>query len=108
MPKEQGRKVVAQNKKARHDYHIEDTYEAGMVLQGTEVKSLRAGRVELRAHLGHHPGRQEVGVHVEETGQPEPLDDRQRHQSVMPLSRRWTACSFSRLACFSASEWRLS
>jgi SsrA-binding protein len=38
MPKEQGRKVVAQNKKARHDYHIEDTYEAGLVLVGTEVK----------------------------------------------------------------------
>jgi SsrA-binding protein len=42
MVKEQGRKLIAQNKKARHDYHIEDTYEAGMVLMGTEVKSLRA------------------------------------------------------------------
>jgi len=47
MPKEQGRKVVAQNKKARHDYFIEDTFEAGMVLQGTEVKSLRMGRASL-------------------------------------------------------------
>ena len=47
MPKEQGRKLVAQNKKARHDYHIEDTYEAGMVLVGTEVKSLRLGRASL-------------------------------------------------------------
>ena len=47
MAKETGRKLVAQNKKARHDYAIEDTYEAGMVLQGTEVKSLRAGRVSL-------------------------------------------------------------
>ena len=47
MPKEQGRKLIAQNKKARHDYHIEDTFEAGMVLQGTEVKSLRAGRASL-------------------------------------------------------------
>ena len=47
MPKEQGRKMVAQNKKARHDYHIEDTYEAGLVLVGTEVKSLRAGRASL-------------------------------------------------------------
>jgi SsrA-binding protein len=47
MAREQGRKVVAQNKKARHDYHIEDTYEAGMVLMGTEVKSLRAGRASL-------------------------------------------------------------
>src|SRR5687767_15878692 len=47
MAKETGRKVVAQNKKARHDYHIDDTYEAGLVLQGTEVKSLRAGRASL-------------------------------------------------------------
>ncbi len=39
--------MIAQNKKARHDYHIEDTYEAGMVLQGTEVKSLRMGRASL-------------------------------------------------------------
>jgi SsrA-binding protein len=47
MAKEQGRKVVAQNKKARHDYHIDDTYEAGLVLVGTEVKSLRQGRASL-------------------------------------------------------------
>ncbi|MBT2383696.1 SsrA-binding protein SmpB [Streptomyces sp. ISL-11] len=42
-----GRKLVAQNKKARHDYHILDTYECGMVLTGTEVKSLRQGRTSL-------------------------------------------------------------
>ena len=47
MPKEQGRKIIAQNKKARHDYHIEDTFEAGLVLVGTEVKSLRMGRASL-------------------------------------------------------------
>ena len=47
MAKETGRKLIAQNKKARHDYLIEDTYEAGMVLMGTEVKSLRAGRASL-------------------------------------------------------------
>jgi len=47
VPKETGQKMVAQNKKARHDYHIEDTYEAGIVLTGTEVKSLRAGRASL-------------------------------------------------------------
>ena len=43
-----GIKVVAKNKKAFHDYHIDATYEAGMVLSGPEVKSLRAGRVNLR------------------------------------------------------------
>ncbi len=47
MAKEQGQKMVAQNKKARHDYHIEDTWEAGLVLMGTEVKSLRQGRASL-------------------------------------------------------------
>ncbi|MFL6075441.1 MAG: SsrA-binding protein SmpB [Mycobacteriales bacterium] len=47
MPKESGRKLIAQNRKARHDYHIEDTVEAGIVLTGTEVKSLRAGRASL-------------------------------------------------------------
>jgi SsrA-binding protein len=44
---EQGNKVVARNRRARHEYHIEDIYEAGLVLTGTEVKSLRAGRASL-------------------------------------------------------------
>jgi SsrA-binding protein len=47
VPKETGRKLIAQNKKARHDYHLEDVFEAGLVLTGTEVKSLRAGRASL-------------------------------------------------------------
>ncbi|MCX4508748.1 MULTISPECIES: SsrA-binding protein SmpB [unclassified Streptomyces] len=47
MAKEKGRKLIAQNKKARHDYHILDTYECGLVLMGTEVKSLRQGRASL-------------------------------------------------------------
>ncbi len=45
--KDQRNRLVAQNKKARHDFHIEDTYEAGLVLHGTEVKSLREGRASL-------------------------------------------------------------
>lgn len=47
MPKGAG-KMVAQNKKAYHDFFIEDTYEAGIVLQGTEIKSIRAGKVNLK------------------------------------------------------------
>lgn len=47
MPKETGQKLIASNKKARHDYHILDTFEAGMVLTGSEVKSLRMGRASL-------------------------------------------------------------
>ena len=45
--KEQGRKTIAQNRKARHDYTVLDTYEAGVALMGTEVKSLRLGRASL-------------------------------------------------------------
>lgn len=44
----EGIKVIAQNRRARHDYHIEDTIEAGLVLTGTEIKSIRAGRVNLK------------------------------------------------------------
>ncbi|HEU4600811.1 MAG TPA: SsrA-binding protein SmpB [Steroidobacteraceae bacterium] len=40
--------LIAENRKARHDYFIEETYEAGLVLQGWEVKSMRAGRVQLK------------------------------------------------------------
>lgn len=47
MPKGAG-KVIAQNKKANHDYFIEETFETGIVLQGTEIKSIRAGRVNLK------------------------------------------------------------
>jgi len=47
MPSERGRKAIATNRKARHEYTILDTYEAGVALVGTEVKSLRLGRVSL-------------------------------------------------------------
>ena len=53
-----GRKVICTNRKARHEYSIEDTYEAGLVLKGSEVKSLRAGKVHLN----------EAWVKVDETG----------------------------------------
>ncbi len=45
--------VIAQNKKAHHDYHIEETFEAGIVLQGTEIKSIRAGRINIRDAFAH-------------------------------------------------------
>ena len=47
MAREQGNKVIASNRRARHDYVIEDTFEAGIALTGTEVKSLRLGRASL-------------------------------------------------------------
>ena len=48
MPVHKGIKTVALNRKARHDYFIEDTYECGVVLQGTEVKSIRKGALNLK------------------------------------------------------------
>ncbi|SDP38000.1 SsrA-binding protein SmpB [Desulforhopalus singaporensis] len=62
-----GIKVVAKNKKAFHDYYIDATYEAGMVLSGPEVKSLRAGKVNLRDGYARIDSRGEVmlyNVHI--------------------------------------------
>src|SRR6266545_4898619 len=47
MAKPKGEKLIADNRRARHDYHLPDRYEAGLVLSGTEVKSLREGRGSL-------------------------------------------------------------
>jgi SsrA-binding protein len=68
MVKESGEKVVATNRKARHDYHIEDTYEAGIVLTGTEVKSLRQGRASLVDGFAFIDGGEAwlEGVHIPE------------------------------------------
>ena len=62
MVREQGQKIIARNRRARHDYHIEDVYEAGLVLTGTEVKSLRAGRASLVDGFGQIAGG-EVWLH---------------------------------------------
>ncbi|WP_432560781.1 SsrA-binding protein SmpB [Kineococcus sp. SYSU DK003] len=68
MPRETGRKVIASNRKARHDYFIDDTYEAGISLMGTEVKALRMGRASLVDGFAHID-RGEMwleGVHIPE------------------------------------------
>ncbi len=66
MAREQGHKVIARNRRARHDYHVEDVYEAGLVLTGTEVKSLRAGRASLTDGYGQVSGGEVwlLGVHI--------------------------------------------
>jgi SsrA-binding protein len=68
--KETGRKLIASNKKARHDYAILRTYEAGIVLAGTEVKSLREGRASLvDAFAQEHEGEIMLyGLHIAEYG----------------------------------------
>ncbi|GGF57191.1 SsrA-binding protein [Marmoricola endophyticus] len=68
MAREVGRKLIAQNRKARHDYHIDDVFEAGLVLVGTEVKSLRAGRATLTDGFGEIDRGEAFlhGVHIPE------------------------------------------
>ncbi|MFF5081673.1 SsrA-binding protein SmpB [Actinoplanes sp. NPDC000266] len=70
MSKETGRKLIASNKKARHDYAILKTWEAGLVLAGTEVKSLREGRASLvDAFAAEHEGEIMLyGLHIAEYG----------------------------------------
>ncbi len=70
MAKETGTKLIASNKKARHDYAILKTYEAGLVLAGTEVKSLRLGRVSLvDTFAQEHNGEIMLyGLHIAEYG----------------------------------------
>jgi SsrA-binding protein len=70
VPREEGRKAIASNKKARHDYAILKTYEAGLVLAGTEVKSLRAGYVSLvDAFAQEHEGEIMLyNLHIAEYG----------------------------------------
>ena len=71
MPREQGIKVIARNRRARHDYHIEETFEAGLVLTGTEVKSLRAGRASLNEAFAQISGDELWlhGLHIPEYAQ---------------------------------------
>lgn len=68
MARDKGRTVVASNRKARHDYTILDTYEAGLALTGTEVKSLRAGRASLVDAFAQESGGEIYlhGLHIPE------------------------------------------
>jgi SsrA-binding protein len=70
VSRDTGRKLIASNKKARHDYAILKTYEAGLVLAGTEVKSLREGRASLvDAFAQEHQGEIMLyGLHIAEYG----------------------------------------
>jgi SsrA-binding protein len=71
MAKQTGRKLIAQNRRARHDYHILETYECGLVLTGTEVKSLRQGRASLVDGFGQLDGGEAWlhNVHIPEYAQ---------------------------------------
>jgi SsrA-binding protein len=66
-----GTKLIAENRRARHDYHLLDRYEAGLVLTGTEVKSLRDGKAILQRAFGDVRGGEVylVGAHIPEYAQ---------------------------------------
>ncbi|GAA2528036.1 SsrA-binding protein SmpB [Microbacterium mitrae] len=71
MVRERGEKLIATNRRARHEYNIEKTYEAGLVLTGTEVKSLRQGRANLSdgyAYIDHNEAWLDA-VHIPEYSQ---------------------------------------
>lgn len=78
-----GIKVIATNRKARHQYHFHDTYEAGLVLVGTEIKSIRAGRVSLQEGFVLFEGGEAwlVNVHIAQY-------DPASHQNHEPRRRR--------------------
>jgi SsrA-binding protein len=71
MARAVGIKVVAENRRARHDFHLLDRYEAGVVLSGTEVKSLREGRASLQRSYADVRGGEVflVGAHIPEYAQ---------------------------------------
>ena len=74
MPRQTGEKLVAENRKARHDYFIDERFECGIVLSGAEVKSLRDGKAQLRDSYARITRRGEmmlVGVHISEVINPD-------------------------------------
>jgi SsrA-binding protein len=79
---EDGIKVITRNRKARHEYHIHDTLEAGLVLTGTEIKSIRAGHVSIQeAYVNYHGGEMWLlGMHIA------PYDpaDKENHDVLRP------------------------
>jgi SsrA-binding protein len=90
MPKDTGRKVIAQNRKARHDYHIDDVFEAGLVLVGTEVKSLRAGQAALTDGFAHIKDGEVwlAGVHIPEYTEGTWTNHEPRRERKLLLHRR--------------------
>jgi len=76
------RKIIALNRRARHDYHVEKVFEAGIVLKGTEVKSLRSGKANLKEAYGEVKGEQVrlLGCHIS----PYEAGNRSNHDPARP------------------------
>lgn len=90
MAADQGKKIIASNRRARHDYTIEDTVEAGLVLTGTEVKSLRAGRATLTEGYGQITNHEAWlhGVHIPQYTQGTWTNHEPRRTRKLLLHRR--------------------
>ena len=90
MAAEQGKKIIASNRRARHEYTIEDTVEAGLVLTGTEVKSFRAGRATLTDGFGQITDSEAWlhGVHIPEYTQGTWTNHEPRRTRKLLLHRR--------------------
>jgi len=90
MAKTQGEKLIVDNRRARHDYHLLDRYEAGLVLQGTEVKALRDGKATLQqAYADVRNGEAWlVGLHVPEYGQGNRANHEPDRERKLLLHRR--------------------
>ncbi len=84
MAREQGTKAIATNRSARHDFFIEDTFEAGIVLVGSEVKSLRESKVQITDAFGHLDGG-ELWLHNLHIA---PYSHSQGHTGHDPLRKR--------------------
>lgn len=84
------RKIVAENRKARHDYTIEDTFEAGIQLVGTEVKALRAGRATLQESYAsaEDGGVYLINAHIPEYGPANRFNHEPRRRRRLLLHRR--------------------
>lgn len=81
-PGDEGRKIAVRNRRARHEYHVLETLEAGLVLQGTEVKSLRDGRANLQDAFARFDGGELwlQGMHIS----PYEQGNRFNHDPVRP------------------------
>ena len=90
MARDTGHKLIARNKRARYDYHIDDTWEAGLVLMGTEVKALRAGRASLADGYAHVMDGEVwlEGVHIPEYTQGTWTNHAPRRRRKLLLNRR--------------------
>lgn len=90
MAKQQGRKLITSNRRARYEFHIEDTFEAGLVLTGTEVKSLRAGRASLADGFAQVVGSEAWlhGLHIPEYTQGTWTNHEPRRKRKLLLHRK--------------------